>query len=243
MEFATNSSATATRYLKEFDLVKLRSLLIQSSRPFSSCSSHQLATESESLVEGINWRGSLQRRINKSITASLLQSTPAILFPPRLCNFSKSCPHSYSYVFSMGKGNRDHLCRPIGGGCINRGSRYDTDTDTDSGSLFVKTNKCGDSTEALCLRAMYDTKSINSCSLCSTKWSGSFIIMESIEFGGFRAYRSALGRKLAEMHKTAKSDKEFEFGSDVNNSIGHHTLIHGCLIGSNSMGSIDWAIN
>ncbi|XP_078177017.1 protein-ribulosamine 3-kinase, chloroplastic-like isoform X2 [Carex rostrata] len=54
--------------------------------------------------------------------------------------------------------------------------------------------------------------------VASLPTGGSFIIMESIEFGGFRAYQSALGRKLAEMHKTAKYDKEF--GSDVNNSIG-----------------------
>ncbi|XP_072956058.1 protein-ribulosamine 3-kinase, chloroplastic [Typha angustifolia] len=125
------------------------------------------------------------------------------------------------WILTEGKATQITRISPIGGGCINHASRYDTD----SGSFFVKTNrKIGTSMfegEALGLRAMYDTKSIRvpmPYKVGPLPTGGSFIIMEFIEFGPSRGSQSVLGRKLAEMHKAAKSDKGFGF--HVDNTIG-----------------------
>ncbi|KAJ6840142.1 protein-ribulosamine 3-kinase, chloroplastic [Iris pallida] len=75
--------------------------------------------------------------------------------------------------------------------------------------------------EAIGLGAMYATKSIRvprPFKVGPLPTGGSFIIMEFIEFGSSRGNQSDLGRKLAEMHKAAKSDKGFGF--DVDNTIG-----------------------
>ncbi|RLN18353.1 protein-ribulosamine 3-kinase, chloroplastic [Panicum miliaceum] len=82
--------------------------------------------------------------------------------------------------------------------------------------------------EALGLKAMYDTKSIRvplPYKVGSLPTGGSFIIMEFIEFGRSRGdqlteknHQSVLGRKLAEMHKAAKSDNGYGF--HVDNTIG-----------------------
>uniref|UniRef100_A0ACD5XBE9 Uncharacterized protein n=1 Tax=Avena sativa TaxID=4498 RepID=A0ACD5XBE9_AVESA len=97
--------------------------------------------------------------------------------------------------------------------------------------FFVKTNKhIGPAMfegEALGLKAMYDTKSI--CvplpyKAGSLPTGGSFIIMEFIRFGRSGGDQSALGRKLAEMHKAAKSDKGYGFY--VENTIGSTTQIN-----------------
>lgn len=42
------------------------------------------------------------------------------------------------WILTEGKATQITRISPIGGGCINRASRYDTD----SGSFFVKTNRC-----------------------------------------------------------------------------------------------------
>ncbi|KAJ1299098.1 hypothetical protein BS78_01G505100 [Paspalum vaginatum] len=125
------------------------------------------------------------------------------------------------WIFSEGKATQIKGIRSIGGGCINSAQRYDTD----AGPFFVKTNsRIGPEMfegEALGLKAMYDTKSIRvplPYKVGSLPTGGSFIIMEFIEFGRSRGDQSALGRKLAEMHKAAKSDKGYGF--DVDNTIG-----------------------
>ncbi|KAJ3690369.1 hypothetical protein LUZ61_019533 [Rhynchospora tenuis] len=125
------------------------------------------------------------------------------------------------WILTEGKASEITRISPIGGGCINYANRYDTDV----GSFFVKTNReIGPSMfegEALGLRAMYDTKSIRvplPYKVGLLPPSGSFIIMEFIEFGRSRGDQSVLGRKLAEMHKAGKSDKGFGF--HVDNTIG-----------------------
>ncbi|KAJ0974569.1 hypothetical protein J5N97_016534 [Dioscorea zingiberensis] len=101
----------------------------------------------------------------------------------------------------------------------------DIQYDTDAGSFFVKTNRgIGPSMfegEAIGLSAMYATNSIRvpkPYKVGALPTGGSFIIMEFIEFGMSRGDQSVLGRKLAEMHKAAKSEKGFGF--DVDNTIG-----------------------
>ncbi|KAJ1693428.1 hypothetical protein LUZ63_010126 [Rhynchospora breviuscula] len=125
------------------------------------------------------------------------------------------------WILTKGKASKIFRISSIGGGCINYANCYDTDV----GSFFVKTNReIGPSMfegEALGLSAMYDTKSIRvplPFKVGSLPPSGSFIIMEFIEFDRSRGDQSVLGRKLAEMHKAGKSDKGFGF--HVDNTIG-----------------------
>lgn len=136
------------------------------------------------------------------------------------------------WILSEGKATKIKGISPIGGGCINRATRYDTD----AGSFFVKTNRSiGPSMfegEALSLNAMYETGSIRvpkPYKVGSLPTGGSYIIMEFIEFGASRGNQSALGRKLAEMHKAAKSEKGFGF--HVDNTIGryHARIISKCF--------------
>ncbi|KAL2477757.1 Protein-ribulosamine 3-kinase [Forsythia ovata] len=124
------------------------------------------------------------------------------------------------WILSEGNATEIRGIRSIGGGCINRASCYVTDT----GSFFVKTNRSIGPPmfegEALGLNAMYETRSIRvpkPFKVGPLPIGGSYIIMEFIEFGASRD-QSALGRKLAEMHKAGKSRKGFGF--DVDNTIG-----------------------
>lgn len=125
------------------------------------------------------------------------------------------------WILSEGKATQITRISPVGGGCINLASRYDTD----AGSFFVKTNRSiGPSMfegEALGLGAMYETKSIRvprPFKVGPLPTGGSYIIMEFIEFGRSRGDQAVLGRKLAEMHKAGKSEKGFGF--EVDNTIG-----------------------
>ncbi|KAJ9680907.1 hypothetical protein PVL29_020036 [Vitis rotundifolia] len=125
------------------------------------------------------------------------------------------------WILSEGKATQITRISPVGGGCINRASRYDTD----AGSFFVKTSRSiGPSMfegEALGLGAMNETKSIRvprPFKVGPLPTGGSYIIMEFIEFGRSRGDQAVLGRKLAEMHKAGKSEKGFGF--DVDNTIG-----------------------
>ncbi|XP_021904502.1 protein-ribulosamine 3-kinase, chloroplastic, partial [Carica papaya] len=125
------------------------------------------------------------------------------------------------WILSEGKATKITKISPVGGGCINLASRYDTD----AGSFFVKTNRgIGPSmfeAEALGLSAMYDTGTIRvpkPLKVGPLPTGGSYIIMEFIEFGASRGTQPSLGRKLAEMHKAGKSEKGFGFY--VNNTIG-----------------------
>ncbi|KAK3034891.1 hypothetical protein RJ639_033254 [Escallonia herrerae] len=125
------------------------------------------------------------------------------------------------WILSEGKATQITRISPVGGGCINLASRYDTD----AGSFFVKTNRnFGPSMfegEALGLGAMYETRSIRvpkPFKVGELPTGGSYIIMEFIDFGSSRGEQSALGRKLAQMHKSGKSKKGFGF--DVDNTIG-----------------------
>ncbi|GLT44951.1 hypothetical protein SLA2020_188220 [Shorea laevis] len=125
------------------------------------------------------------------------------------------------WILSEGKASKITRISPVGGGCINRASRYDTD----AGSFFVKTNRnIGPSMfegEALGLDAMYKTRTIRvpkPFKVGSLPTGGSYIIMEFVEFGASRSNQSVLGRKLAEMHKAGKSENGFGF--DVDNTIG-----------------------
>ncbi|KAK4483443.1 hypothetical protein RD792_010630 [Penstemon davidsonii] len=100
------------------------------------------------------------------------------------------------WILSEGKATQITGIRSVGGGCINRANRYDTD----AGSFFVKTNRSTGVSmfegEALGLDAMYETRSIRVP----------------------KPFKSVLGRKLAEMHKVGKCEKGFGF--DVDNTIG-----------------------
>uniref|UniRef100_A0A7N0V0N1 Protein-ribulosamine 3-kinase, chloroplastic n=1 Tax=Kalanchoe fedtschenkoi TaxID=63787 RepID=A0A7N0V0N1_KALFE len=125
------------------------------------------------------------------------------------------------WILSEGKASQITRISPVGGGCINLASRYDTDV----GSFFVKTNRSiGPSMfegEALGLKLMYETGTIRvpkPFKVGPLPTGGSYIIMEFIEFGSSRGDQSVLGRKLAEMHKAGKTDKGFGF--DVDNTIG-----------------------
>ncbi|QCE02829.1 Fructosamine/Ketosamine-3-kinase [Vigna unguiculata] len=90
-------------------------------------------------------------------------------FPSSLTKTTKSSPKfsmSMSedpvreWILSEGKATKITKISPVGGGCINLASRYDTD----AGSFFVKTNRSiGPSmfeAEALGLGAMYETGTI-----------------------------------------------------------------------------------
>ncbi|KAI3693895.1 hypothetical protein L1987_76850 [Smallanthus sonchifolius] len=125
------------------------------------------------------------------------------------------------WILTEGKATQITGITPVGGGCINLASRYNTD----AGSFFVKTNRhIGPEMfegEALGLNEMYETKSIRvpkPFKVGAFSTGGSYIIMEYIEFGSSRGDQSVLGRKLAEMHKAAKSENGFGF--HVNNTIG-----------------------
>ncbi|RDY05710.1 Protein-ribulosamine 3-kinase, chloroplastic [Mucuna pruriens] len=125
------------------------------------------------------------------------------------------------WILSEGKATKITKISPVGGGCINLASRYDTD----AGSFFVKTNRSiGPSmfeAEALGLGAMYETGTIRvpkPYKVGPLPTGGSFIIMEFIQFGASRSNQSDLGRKLAEMHKAGKSSKGYGF--NVDNTIG-----------------------
>ncbi|XP_027108237.1 protein-ribulosamine 3-kinase, chloroplastic-like isoform X3 [Coffea arabica] len=125
------------------------------------------------------------------------------------------------WILSEGKANEITRISPVGGGCINLASRYDTD----AGSFFVKTNRSIEPSmfegEALGLNAMYETRTVRvpkPFKVGPLPTGGSYIIMEFIEFGASRSNRSVLGRKLAEMHKTGKSENGFGF--HVDNTIG-----------------------
>ncbi|KAK7349570.1 hypothetical protein VNO77_07032 [Canavalia gladiata] len=136
-------------------------------------------------------------------------------------NMSMSKDPVREWILSEGKATKITKIGPVGGGCINLANRYDTD----AGSFFVKTNRSiGPSmfeAEALGLGAMYETGTIRvpqPYKVGPLPSGGSFIIMEFIEFGASRGNQSALGRKLAEMHKAGKSSKGYGF--DVDNTIG-----------------------
>ncbi|KAK7274615.1 hypothetical protein RIF29_15711 [Crotalaria pallida] len=125
------------------------------------------------------------------------------------------------WILSEGKASQITKISPVGGGCINLASRYDTD----ASSFFVKTNRSiGPSmfeAEALGLGAMYETGTIRvpkPYKVGPLPTGGSFIIMEFIEFGASRGNQSDLGRKLAEMHKAGKSSKGYGF--NIDNTIG-----------------------
>ncbi|XP_042480470.1 protein-ribulosamine 3-kinase, chloroplastic [Macadamia integrifolia] len=125
------------------------------------------------------------------------------------------------WILTEGKATEIKRISPIGGGCINLATRYDTD----AGSFFVKTNRSiGPSMfegEALGLRAMYETKTIRvpqPFKVGALPQGGSYIIMEFVEFGSSRGEQSLLGRKLAEMHKAGKPAEGFGF--PVENTIG-----------------------
>ncbi|KAK3038103.1 hypothetical protein RJ639_031657 [Escallonia herrerae] len=125
---------------------------------------------------------------------SFTSCLPSISRPRRL-SFTKQKPFTMAkmsddpvreWILSEGKATQITRISPVGGGCINLSSRYDTD----AGSFFVGELPIG----------------------------GSYIIMEFIDFGSSRGEQSALGRKLAQMHKAGKSKKGFGF--DVDNTIG-----------------------
>lgn len=125
------------------------------------------------------------------------------------------------WILTEGKATQITKSTPVGGGCINLATRYDTDV----GPFFVKTNRSiGPAMfegEALGLRLMYETNTIHvpkPFKVGSLPRGGSYIIMEFVEFGASRSGQPALGRKLAEMHKAGRSDKGFGF--EVDNTIG-----------------------
>ncbi|KAK9757995.1 hypothetical protein RND81_01G199400 [Saponaria officinalis] len=125
------------------------------------------------------------------------------------------------WILTEGKATKISRTSPVGGGCINLATRYDTD----AGPFFVKTNRSVGpemfEAEALGLRLMNETNTIRvprPYKVGSLPRGGSYIIMEFVEFGSSRSGQAALGRKLAEMHKAGKSDKGFGF--EVENTIG-----------------------
>ncbi|KAH9610845.1 hypothetical protein KSS87_003462 [Heliosperma pusillum] len=125
------------------------------------------------------------------------------------------------WILTEGKATQISRTSPVGGGCINLATRYDTD----AGPFFVKTNRSVGpgmfEAEALGLQFMYETNTIRvprPYKVGSLPRGGSYIIMEFVEFGSSRSGQPALGRKLAEMHKAGKSDKGFGF--NVENTIG-----------------------
>eukprot|EP00252_Welwitschia_mirabilis_P020871 TRINITY_DN520_c0_g1_i2.p1 TRINITY_DN520_c0_g1~~TRINITY_DN520_c0_g1_i2.p1 ORF type:complete len:264 (-),score=50.11 TRINITY_DN520_c0_g1_i2:391-1182(-) len=123
----------------------------------------------------------------------------------------------------LGEGGATKIVRvsPVGGGCINAASRFDTDV----GSFFVKRNSdIGPEMfegEALGLNAMHATNTIRvpkPFKVGSLSPRGSYIIMEYIDIGSSSSDQRKLGRKLAEMHKAGNSD--MGFGFMVDNTIG-----------------------
>ncbi|KAF1890153.1 hypothetical protein Lal_00025486 [Lupinus albus] len=157
--------------------------------------------------------------IYPSLLPPSLSKTKSKLSP--ISSMSMSQDPVHEWILSEGQATKITKIRPVGGGCINLASRYDTD----AGSFFVKTNRSiGPSmfeAEALGLEAMYETGTIRvpkPHKVGPLPTGGSFIVMEFIEFGASRGNQSALGRKLGEMHKAGKSNKGYGF--DVNNTIG-----------------------
>ncbi|GBG63632.1 hypothetical protein CBR_g38943 [Chara braunii] len=110
---------------------------------------------------------------------------------------------------------------PIGGGCINDASRYDTDV----GPFFVKINRNeGPSmfaAEQAGLEAMHNTGTIRvprPYKVGPLPRRGSYIIMEYIQFGASNRSQAVLGEQLAEMHLKGSTDRGFGFHMD--NTIG-----------------------
>ncbi|KAK7373555.1 hypothetical protein VNO80_06969 [Phaseolus coccineus] len=124
---------------------------------------------------------------------------------------------------SEGKATKITKINPVGVGCVNLASRYDTDV----GSFFVKTNSYGRweigpsvfgfvvrsigpsmfEAEALGLGAMYETGTI--CVPKPYKFGllptgGSFIIMEFIQFGASRGYQGGSLLKCIKLESPVK---------------------------------------
>lgn len=110
--------------------------------------------------------------------------------------------------------------RSVGGGCINQGYKISGN----GSSYFVKLNQASQvemfAAEARGLEQMYGTKTItvpkpicwgvveNSC----------YIVLQWLDLGGSNSHAwEEMGRQLAAMHQTGKSDR---FGWDINNTIG-----------------------
>ncbi|KAG5231315.1 protein-ribulosamine kinase [Salix suchowensis] len=108
------------------------------------------------------------------------------------------------WILSEGNATQITWTSSIGGGCINNARRMlvlflqkQTGMVGIEPSLFEG--------EALCLGAMYETRTIQvpgPFKVGPLPTSGSYIMMEFIEFGVCRGNQFVLGRKLAEMHKT-----------------------------------------
>ncbi|XP_019461137.1 PREDICTED: protein-ribulosamine 3-kinase, chloroplastic [Lupinus angustifolius] len=163
--------------------------------------------------------GQIMGLISPSLLPPSLFKTKSKLSP--MSSMSVSQDPVREWILSEGQATKITKISPVGGGCINLASRYDTD----AGSFFVKTNRSiGPSmfeAEALGLEAMYETGTIRvpkPHKVGPLPTGGSFIVMEFIQFGASRGNQSALGRKLGEMHKAGKSSKGYGF--DVNNTIG-----------------------
>ncbi|GER57467.1 kinase [Striga asiatica] len=127
------------------------------------------------------------------------------------------------WILSEGKATQIIGTRSVGGGCINRATRYDTD----AGSFFVKTNRSvGPSMfegEALGLRAIFGMwLELTFVKLfCSSKLGWTSADWWLVHHHGiYRVWfiEGQSRRKLAGMHKAAKSEKGYGF--DVGNTIG-----------------------
>ncbi|CAI0425231.1 unnamed protein product [Linum tenue] len=140
---------------------------------------------------------------------------PSILFLPRFRFLKRrrfavvamSNDPITEWILSEGKATQITRISPIGGGCINRANRYETD----AGPFFVKTNRSiGPSMfegEALGLGAMYETETIRvprPFKVGALPTGGSYIIMEYIEFG---AARSNQGGSLLKCIKPGNQQK------------------------------------
>lgn len=113
--------------------------------------------------------------------------------------------------------------RSVGGGCINRGYQL---SDGQGQHYFVKTNApaLGEmfAAEALGLEQMYAAQTIRvPRPIC---WGSadqvSYLVLEWLEIGGGSSPQAweTLGRQLAQLHRTALSNRGF--GWDRNNTIG-----------------------
>ncbi|XP_065021243.1 protein-ribulosamine 3-kinase, chloroplastic-like isoform X1 [Musa acuminata AAA Group] len=193
------------------------------SAPFSLGASSPRARRRASLLPKLTRRRSISESSSSAPIRLCCRSLASLMdrSPSRLALASMGDDPIREWILTEGKATQITRISPIGGGCINHASRYDTD----SGSFFVKTNRrIGPSmfeAESLGLSAMYATQSIRvpmPYKVGPLPTGGSFIIMEFIEFGPSRGSQSVLGRKLAEMHQAGKSSKGFGF--DIDNTIG-----------------------
>lgn len=88
----------------------------------------------------MNFYGFDPNSVLYAVVKKILFSISSVFTPLNSTVVAMSDDPVREWILSEGKATQIKGIGPIGGGCINRATRYDTD----AGSFFVKTNRCFD---------------------------------------------------------------------------------------------------